>query len=65
MESEMSILHLEYIYKKILNKTNLFVVFLKEQNKLFLILEGKVNKKDMKKYFIKFPKINNQTIICH
>ena len=45
----MSILHLEYIYRKILNKTNLFVVFLKEQNKLFLILEGKVNKKDKEK----------------
>ena len=52
----MSILHLEYIYKKILNKTNLFVVFLKEQNKLFLILEGKVNKKDKEKVLHKVSK---------
>ncbi len=52
----MSVLHLEYIYRKILNKTNLFVVFLKEQNKLFLILEGNVNKKDKEKILYKVSK---------
>ena len=61
----MSVLHLEYLYRKILNKTNLFVVFLKEQNKLFLILEGNVNKRDKEKILYKVSKINNQTIIYH
>lgn len=40
----MNLLNLEYTYKKLLKIENLYIVFLKEKNKLFLITEKKINK---------------------
>ena len=44
----MSILNLEYTYKKLLKIENLYAVFIKEKNKLFLVTDKKVKKKSEK-----------------
>ncbi len=52
----MSILNLEYSYKKLLKMENLYVVFIKEINKLFLVTEKKMNRNCQEIIFQKLSK---------
>ena len=47
----MSILNLEYTYKKILKIENLYVVFIKPENKLFMVTEKKIKNNLQDKLF--------------
>jgi acyl-coenzyme A synthetase/AMP-(fatty) acid ligase len=52
----MSILNLEYMYKKILKIENLYVVFLKQKNKLFMVTKKKISKDTQSKFFKKLSR---------